>query len=76
MVATDIIGRLSDACSSLRQTVSSMSNDDCLICSLACCGCSKEVVSAILGSSEEAVRRRKSRVKQKLSPVLFAFFFK
>lgn len=76
IVATEIIGRFSDACSSLRQSVPSMTNDDCLLCSMSCCGCSKEVISAILGSSEEAVRRRKSRVKQKLSPDLFAFFFK
>lgn len=73
---SEIIGRFSDACSSLRQTVPIMTNDDCLLCTLSYCGCSKEVVSAIMGASEEAVRRRKSRVKQKLPESLFLFFFK
>lgn len=76
VVLSEIIGRFSDACSSLRQTVPSMTNDDCLLCSMSYCGCTKEVISAMMGSSEEAVRRRKSRIKQKLTETLFAFFFK
>lgn len=75
-VSAEIIGRFSDACASLRQTIPAMTNDDCLLCSMSYCGCSKEVISAMMGSSEEAVRRRKSRVKQKLTKPLFAFFFK
>lgn len=75
-VLAEIIGRFSDACSSLRQTVPAMTNDDCLLCSMSFCGCSKEVISAMLGASEDAVRRRKSRIKQKLSESLFSFFFK
>lgn len=75
-VYSEIIGRFSDACASLRQTVPAMTNDDCLMCSMAYCGCSKEVIAAMMGSSEEAVRRRKSRIKQKLPEVLFLFFFK
>lgn len=74
-VSAEIIGRFSDACASLRQTVPAMTNDDCLLCSMSLCGCSKEVISAMMGSSEEAVRRRKSRIKQKLPVVLFSFFF-
>lgn len=75
-VMSEIIGRFSDACASLRQAVPAMTNDDCLLCSMSCCGCSKEVISAMMGSSEEAVRRRKSRIKQKLTEPLFAFFFR
>lgn len=75
-VSAEIIGRFSDACASLRQTIPAMTNDDCLLCSMSYCGCAKEVISAIMGSSEEAVRRRKSRIKQKLPEVLFSFFFK
>lgn len=75
-VSSEIIGRFADACSNLRQSVPSMTNDDCLLCSMSCCGCSKEVISAMMGSSEEAVRRRKSRVKQKLPEKLFVFFFR
>lgn len=75
-VSSEIIGRFSDACASIRQVVAAMTNDDCLLCSMSYCGCSKEVISAMMGSSEEAVRRRKSRIKQKLPEALFAFFFK
>lgn len=75
-VSAEIIGRFSDACSSLRQTVAAMTNDDCLLCSMSYCRCSKEVISVMMGSSEEAVRRRKSRIKQKLPEDLFSFFFK
>ncbi|MCM1092973.1 MAG: hypothetical protein NC421_03380 [Lachnospiraceae bacterium] len=75
-LSSEIIGRFSDSCSNLRHSFPSMTNDDCLLCSMSYCGCSKEVVSAIMGSSEEAVRRRKSRVKQKLPETLFSFFFK
>lgn len=75
-VSAEIIGRFSDACASLRQTIPAMTNDDCLLCSMSYCGSSKEVISAMMGSSEEAVRRRKSRIKHKLTEHLFAFFFK
>lgn len=75
-VSAEIIGRFSDACASLRQTIPAMTNDDILLCSMSYCGCSKEVISAMMGSSEEAIRRRKSRIKQKLPVSIFAFFFK
>lgn len=75
-VSAEIIGRFSDACASLRQTVPAMTNDDILLCSMSYCGCSKEVISAMMGSSEEAIRRRKSRIKQKLPGSIFSFFFK
>ena len=75
-VSAEIIGRFSDACASLRQTVPAMTNDDILLCSMSYCGCSKEVISAMMGSSEEAIRRRKSRIKQKLPVSIFSFFFK
>lgn len=75
-VSAEIIGRFSDACASLRQTIPAMTNDDILLCSMSYCGCSKEVISAMMGSSEEAIRRRKSRIKQKLPVSIFSFFFK
>lgn len=75
-VSAEIIGRFSDACASLHQTVPAMTNDDCLLCSMSYSGCTKEVISAMMGASEEAIRRRKSRIKQKLPESLFSFFFK
>lgn len=70
-----IVGRFSDCCSDLRQAVTGMTNDDCIYCIMNLLGCSKEVVSLSMGSSEEALRRRKSRIKQKLPETLFQFFF-
>lgn len=75
ILASEIIGRFSDCCSNLREAFPSMTNDDCLLCSMSFCGCSKVAISTMLGSSEEAIRRRKSRVKQKLLEPLFSFFF-
>lgn len=75
-IHSEIIGRFSDACSSMRQIFPAMTGDDCLLCSMSYCGCSKEIISAMMGASEEAVRRRKSRVKQKLPENIFSFFFR
>ncbi len=75
MVYDAIVGRFSDCCSDLRQAFSGMTNDDCVFCAMNFIGCSKEVISAALGSSEEALRRRKSRIKQKLPEKAFIFFF-
>ena len=70
-----IVGRFSGCCSDMRQAFPGMTNDDCVFCSLNLIGCSKEVISSAMGSSEEALRRRKSRIKQKLPEDLFRFFF-
>lgn len=70
-----IVGRFSGCCSDMRQAFPGMTNDDCVFCSMNLIGCSKEVVSSSMGSSEEALRRRKSRIKQKLPEDLFRFFF-
>lgn len=70
-----IVGRFSDCCSDIRQTFSTMTNDDCIFCTMTFIGCSKEVISASMGASEEALRRRKSRIKQKLPESTFLFFF-
>lgn len=70
-----IVGRFSDCCSDIRQAFPAMTNDDCIFCAMNYIGCSKEVVSVSMGSSEEALRRRKSRIKQKLPESVFNFFF-
>lgn len=70
-----IVGRFSDCCSDLRQAFSGMTNDDCVFCAMNFIGCSKEVISVAMGSSEEALRRRKSRIKQKMPEKTFRFFF-
>ena len=65
-VYDEIIGRFSDCCSDLRKTFPAMTNEDCIFCTMNFIGCSKEVISVAMGASEEALRRRKSRIKQKL----------
>lgn len=70
-----LVGRFSDCCSDLRQTFTGMTNDDCVFCAMSFIGCSKEVISVAMGSSEEALRRRKSRIKQKMPEKTFLFFF-
>ncbi len=70
-----IVGRFSGCCSDIRQTFSGLTNDDCVFCTMNLIGCTKEVISSAMGSSEEALRRRKSRIKQKLPEELFRFFF-
>lgn len=70
-----IVGRFSGCCSDTRQAFSGLTNDDCVFCTMNFVGCSKEIISAAMGSSEEALRRRKSRIKQKLPQSIFMFFF-
>ena len=70
-----IVGRFSGCCSDIRQAFPGLTNDDCVFCTMNFVGCTKEVISSAVGSSEEALRRRKSRIKQKLPEDLFRFFF-
>lgn len=70
-----LIGQFSSCCADLRQAFPNMTNDDCIYSTLVFVGCSKEIISAVMMSSDEALRRRKSRIKQKLPESIFHFFF-
>ena len=70
-----IVGRFSGCCSDIRQAFPGLTNDDCIFCTMNFIRCTKEVISSAMGSSEEALRRRKSRIKQKVPETLFRFFF-
>ncbi len=70
-----IVGRFSGCCSDMKEAFPGLTNDDCVFFTLSFAGCSKEVISAAMGSSDEALRRRKSRIKQKLPEEVFNFFF-
>lgn len=72
---TAVICRFADVCNNIRQFCPSMTSEDLLYCAAIFVGFSKEVASIAFGSSEDALRRRKSRIKQKLSPVLFNTIF-
>lgn len=68
-------GRFADCCTDLRTLYPALTADDCLYCALVYAGCRKEFASVCMSASEEALRRRKSRIKQKLPEDAFAFFF-
>lgn len=70
-----IIGRFSDCCSDLRRTFPEMTKDDCVFCTMNYIGCSRCMIAVAMAASEEALRRRKSRIKQKMPEVPFRFFF-
>ncbi len=74
-VLDGVIGQFADVCSNLRQLYVSMTYDDVLYCAVVYAGFSKEVASVALGASEDALRRRKSRIKQKLPQVVFGAIF-
>lgn len=74
-VLDGVIGQFADVCTNIRQLFPTMTYDDVLYCAAIYAGFSKEVASVAFGSSEEALRRRKSRIKQKLSTALFEAIF-
>ena len=71
-----IIGRFTDCCLELRSAYSALTYEDCVYCAVVYSGCSPKMASLALGSSVEALRQRKSRIKQKLPTELFDFLFK
>lgn len=70
-----VIGQFADVCTNLRQLYDGMTYDDVLYCAAIYVGFSKEVASVAFGSSEDALRRRKSRIKQKLPAAVFEAVF-
>ncbi len=70
-----IIGNFSESCANLRQIAVAATPEDTLMCMLFFVGLHKDVVEVIMKTSDDALRKRKSRVKQKLPPELFDLFF-
>lgn len=70
-----VIGSFSEVAANMRQTVSALTQDDALFCLLSYIGANKDVSGVIMRSSEDALRKRKSRIKQKLPTELFDLFF-
>ena len=70
-----VIGQFADVCSNLRQLYTELTYDDALYCSAIYVGFTKELASVAIGSSEDALRRRKSRIKQKLPTAVFEALF-
>ncbi len=74
-VTDSVIGNFSESCSNLRQLVDLLTPDDTLMCVLTYVGIRKDVIGVIMKVSEDAMRKRKSRIKQKLPSPLFELFF-
>ena len=74
-VMDGVIGQFADVCTNLRQLYDGMTYDDVLYCAAIYVGFSKELASVAFGSSEDALRRRKSRIKQKLPTAVFEAVF-
>ncbi len=70
-----VIGSFSEVAANMRQVVPALTQDDALLCLLSYIGVNKNVSGAIMRSSEEALRKRKSRIKQKLPIEMFDLFF-
>ncbi|MBD5264938.1 MAG: hypothetical protein HDS48_05360 [Bacteroides sp.] len=62
-----VVGTFSEISVDLRHTEPALTQDDSLFCLLCYVGISKDVAGAIMKSSEDALRKRKSRIKQKIS---------
>jgi hypothetical protein len=52
-----------------------LTHDDMRCCLLALLGCSVQVIGMCIGSSAEAVKTRKSRLKEKLPKDIFEWVF-
>lgn len=74
-VLDGVIGQFADVCTNLRQLYDGLTYDDVLYCAAIYVGFSKELASVAFGSSEDALRRRKSRIKQKLPTAVFEAVF-
>lgn len=70
-----VTGTFAEACANLRQTETDVTQEDAWLCVCSYIGLDKNVTAAILKSSDDALRKRKSRVKQKLPTQLFDLFF-
>ncbi len=70
-----VIGTFAEACANLRQAEKDVTQDDAWLCVCSYIGLNKDVTAAVMKSSDDALRKRKSRVKQKLPAELFDLFF-
>ncbi len=70
-----VIGSFSEVSAHLRQAAPPLTQDDALFCLLSYVGLEKGALGAVMRSSDEALRKRKSRVKQKLPGELFDAIF-
>lgn len=71
-----VIGQFADTCALLKSMYPSLTSDDALYCVFTFVGFTKECLSATMSASDEALRRRKSRIKQKMPHRMFEGIFR
>ncbi|WP_300644390.1 hypothetical protein [uncultured Duncaniella sp.] len=74
-VTDTIVGQFADICALLKSMYPSLTSDDALYCIFSFVGLSKECLSVAMAASDEALRRRKSRIKQKMPQGMFEGIF-
>ena len=70
-----ILAEFSVECQQLRELCPELTGADAVYCMLNLLDCGRELGADCMEVSQEAYRRRKSRLKSKLSEPLFALFF-
>lgn len=70
-----VTGTFAEVCANLRQTETDVTQDDAWLCVCSYIDLNKDVTGAVMRSSDDALRKRKSRIRQKLPPALFELFF-
>lgn len=70
-----VIANFSESCAGMRQMVAALTPEDTLMCMLFFVGLRRSVAEAVMKVSEDALRKRKSRIRQKLPAELFDLLF-
>ncbi|MDE6022355.1 MAG: hypothetical protein K2G13_02520, partial [Muribaculaceae bacterium] len=70
-----VTGTFAEVCSNLRLVEKDVTQDDAWLCVCSYIGLNKDATGAVMCSSDDALRKRKSRIRQKLPNILFELFF-
>lgn len=75
LIITDIRRTFVDVMSDLSNSCSSLTPDDLLYCTLILLHCPKEIIMDIMNTTSDAIKTRKSRIKNKMGHSLFEKVF-
>ncbi len=74
-LSESVTGTFAEVCANLRNVEKNVTQDDAWLCVCSYIGLNKDVTGAVMHSSDDAMRKRKSRIRQKLPSSLFELFF-
>lgn len=75
LLVNAIVNAFSDVYQELLSEYPTLNNQDCLYCLMSYMNYGTKLCAALTGNSEEAVRQRKYRIKKRIKPEAFDFFF-